>query len=97
MKETAVAFSDWEAIKLSYRLRKKNKEDQQAAVAKGFAKPWPEHGIEFDKKALKSMGYVSSEQTVLSGVKGYTFYKEDGSGRFLRSEMLVVQKMARKV
>ena len=62
-----------------------------------FAKPWPEHKIKFDTATIKEKGYVRSEQKTMGGVNGYCFYKEDGSNQFIRVEMLLVQKMARKL
>ncbi len=66
------------------------------AEASGFCEPWAEHSIEFDVDAVKAKGYVRSEQTTLGGVNGYNFYTADGSCRFIRQEMLVIQKMAKK-
>ncbi len=127
-----IAFSDWEAVKLSLKLRKEKREKKALDMASseetgkrevkgepyfeslkemplseteadkvfpkedGFADPWPGQNIEFVFDVIREKGFVSSEQTVLSGVKGYTFYKADGTGRFLRFEVLVAQKMARK-
>ncbi len=125
MEETAIAFSDWEAVRLSFRLkredRKKKKEEREEttviekagpdivpdfkktdipkAVPKetgDFAEPWPGQHLAFDLKVIREKGYVRSVRTTLSGVQGYTFYKEDGTGQFLRPEMLVIQKMAHK-
>lgn len=62
-----------------------------------FAKPWPEHKIKFDNKVIKEKGYVRSERKNMGGVNGYCFYKEDGSSRFIRVEMVLVQKMAFKI
>lgn len=62
-----------------------------------FAKPWPEHKIKFDTAAIRAKGYIRSEQKSMGGVNGYYFYKEDGSGQFIRFEILLVQKMAHKV
>ena len=62
----------------------------------GFCKPWPEHDIVFDIDRIKSRGYVSGEQSVLSGVKGYLFYKEDAKTTFFRPEALVSMRFAKK-
>ncbi len=64
---------------------------------KGFALPWPGQNIVFDLDVAREKGYVASEQTVLSGVKGYTFFNEDGTGRFMRPEMLITLKLAHKM
>ena len=76
----------------------KDKKPKKVRSSKGdFARPWPEHHIEFDVSAIKEGGYVRSEQQTLSGVNGYRFYTADGSSRFLRVEMLLLLKMAHKV
>ena len=62
-----------------------------------FAKPWPEHKIKFNIDTIKKMGYVKSEQKTMGGINGYSFFKEDGSDRFIRVETALVQKMARKI
>lgn len=61
-----------------------------------FASPWPEHDIVFDIEVIKSKGFVRSERTELSGIKGYTFYKEGASSQFIKMEMLLIQRMASK-
>ncbi len=121
IRDTAIAFSDWEAIRLSSLLRREERKRKRlekertaaaaeaAAVAEAasekpetprasgdFAGAWPGQRIIFDEAVIRKKGYVRSVQTVLSGVQGYTFYKEDGTGQFLRPEMLLVQKMAHK-
>ena len=62
-----------------------------------FASPWPEHNIVFDKDMIKAKGYVGVEQKTMDGYRGYRFCKADGTSRFMRVEMVIVQKMARKV
>lgn len=62
-----------------------------------FAEPWPEHSIEFDVTAVRAKGYVRSERKTMSGINGYCFYKSKGPGQFIRLEMLLIQKMAKKV
>lgn len=68
-----------------------------AAPASDFAEPWEEHSIEFDAETIKAKGYLRSERAVLGGVNGYNFYTADGSCRFIRQEMAVIQKLAKKV
>ena len=76
----------------------KEKKPKKSGLFKSdFAKPWPEHKIKFDTNAIKEKGYVRSEQKTMSGVNGYCFYKEDGSSQFIRVEMALIQKMARKL
>jgi len=62
----------------------------------GFATPWPEHNIEFDLDVLKKRGFVSCEQNVMSGIKGYNFYRADSTSTFFKVEMLVAMKYAKK-
>ena len=62
--------------------------------AEGFCEPWPEHKIVFSADKLKSRGYVSCKQTVLAGVKGYTFYKGDGSSAFMKLDNLLAMNYA---
>ena len=68
-----------------------------ARPAGGYAEPWPEHRIRFDPDAIRSRGYVSSERFELGGVKGYKFYKADGTDRFIKVEMLTMLRMATKI
>lgn len=58
--------------------------------------PWPEHSIEFDEDVIASKGYVRYEQAVLDGIRGYKFYKADRC-QFIRVEMVLIQKLARKI
>lgn len=62
-----------------------------------FATPWPEHRVEFDVAVIQSKGFVKSERETLSSVNGYRFYKLDGNSQFIRVEMLITLKMARKL
>lgn len=62
----------------------------------GFCKPWGEHSIEFDVERIKSRGFISGEQAVLAGVKGYNFYRSDSTATFFKLEMLLSMKYARK-
>ena len=66
-------------------------------AAGSFAAPWEEHAIEFDEAGIKAKGFVRSERASLGGVNGYNFYTADGTCRFIRQEMAVIQKLARKV
>lgn len=72
-------------------------EPERRESESSFASPWPEHRIRFDVDAIKGKGYVRSEQTVMNSVKGYTFYNAEGTGRFMREEMLLVIKFATRV
>lgn len=69
-------------------------ETRVSMVSPDFASPWSEHSIRFDIDAIKAKGFVRSEQTVMSSVKGYTFFDAAGNGRFFRVEMLVVLSLA---
>lgn len=73
------------------------KREKAPRIKKGFAKPWPEHNIKFDIDIIKGKGFVRSERTEMNAVKGYTFYKSDGSRQFIRVEMIIVMRMARKL
>lgn len=59
--------------------------------------PWPEHSIAFDADAIKSRGYARCERQVMNGVNGYNFVRADGGNRFIRPEIILLQKMARKI
>ena len=72
------------------------KREKTPRVKKGFAKPWPEHNIKFDVDVIKGKGFVRSERTEMNAVRGYTFYKADGTSRFIKVDMLVVLHMAIK-
>ncbi len=67
------------------------------ASAGDFAAPWPEHKIAFDRDALKAKGYVSSVRKTQDGINGYEFTQSDGIKRFIRAEMCVMLKIAKKV
>ena len=73
------------------------KREKTPRVKKGFAKPWPEHNIKFDVDVIKGKGFVRSERTEMNAVKGYTFYKADGTSQFIKAEMLIVLHMANRV
>ena len=75
---------------------KTSKKERAPRIKSGFAKPWPEHNIKFDVDFIKNKGFVRSEQTEMNGIKGYTFYKADGKGQFIRAEMLIVLHMAHR-
>ena len=63
----------------------------------GFAEPWPEHNIVFDEAALRAKDYVGSERKTMSGVNGYELVRTGGARQFLRVEMLVMLKMAKRI
>ena len=65
-------------------------------MAPAIAEPWEEHGITFSESGMSAKGYVRCERAEMSGVKGYNFYTADGSCRFIRPEMAVIQKLAVK-
>lgn len=70
------------------------KRDKAHRVKNGFAKPWPEHDIKFDTDVIKGKGFVRSERSEMNAIKGYTFYKADGTSQFIKADMLVVLHMA---
>lgn len=63
----------------------------------GFADPWPEHKIEFDTATIIAKGYVATVQKTMNGINGYEFIRANGNRQFIRVEMIIIQKMARKV
>lgn len=67
------------------------------SVEPGTATPWPEHHIEFDMDVIRAKGYVRFEQKSMGGVNGYNFIRSDGTSQFIRVEMVLIQKMAKKV
>lgn len=69
----------------------------KVAAPAAFGKPWPEHKIEFDRNILNRRGFVSCEQATLHSVKGYNFYRADGTATFFKQEMLVAMKYAKKL
>ena len=66
-------------------------------VETGFDSPWPEHNIEFDIEAIKARGFVNVKRDTMGGIKGYSFTKPDGTCQFIRVEMVIIQKMAKKL
>lgn len=68
----------------------------KTAAPEGFAEPWPEHDIALDLERLKSRAFISSENEVRDGIKGYKLYRSDGQSQFLRLEMLIALKYANK-
>ena len=58
--------------------------------------PWEGHNISIDFDVLKEKGYKKIERSEMSGVKGYKLIKNDDSNQFIRKEMLIVQKIAKK-
>lgn len=70
-----------------------------ASVVKdvGFDSPWVEHNIEFDMNAIKAHGFVGVKRDSMAGIKGYRFIKTDGNDQFIRAEMVIIQKMAKKL
>ena len=63
----------------------------------GFDSPWPEHGIEFDNDVIKARGFIGVKQDTMNGIKGYRFIKSDGNSQFIRIEMVLIQKLAKKL
>ncbi len=65
-------------------------------VEAGIAAPWPEHKIAFDESAVNAKGFIRVERDILGGVNGYRLFRPDGTNQFLRVEMVLVQKLAKK-
>ena len=62
-----------------------------------ICEPWEEHNIAFDEDMIRSKGYVSCQRSIMSGINGYEFTTADGSKRFIRVEMVLIQKLAHKL
>ena len=71
--------------------------ESHSSTIPSFAEPWEEHNIVFDEDGIKAKGFVRSERASLGGINGYNFFTADGSCRFIRAEMAIIQKLARKV
>ena len=63
----------------------------------GFDEPWPEHKIEFDKTVIESKGFVGLVRKNMNGVNGYEFIRSTGIRQFIRVEMILIQKMAKRI
>lgn len=62
-----------------------------------FAEPWPEHKITFDIEIIKKKGYTSSTTKTKNGIKGYEFIRRNGIPQFIVVDMLIIQKMAKRI
>jgi len=93
---TGMFFRVEQLIAMGYAT-KRSEAPRVAHVEAGFCEPWEEHRIAFDTDMIKRKGYVRAERTTISGVKGYNFFRSDGAKQFIKAEMLVVFKMARKI
>ena len=69
----------------------------RTAAPGGIAEPWPEHRIVFDEAVIRSKGFVSVDRQLLGGIKGYRFTRSDGNPQFMRVEIVLIQKLARKL
>ncbi|MCR5734165.1 MAG: protein kinase [Lachnospiraceae bacterium] len=76
-------------------VKKEDKTEDTCTTVK-CSEPWPEHHIVFDEDKIKEKGFVSVQQAVFQGVKGYRFKRADNSEQFIRVEMVLIQKMAVK-
>lgn len=92
---TTVFFRPETLVSMGYA-KKKGTIDPPPPGGK-FAPPWPEHKIRFDIDAIKAKGFVRSEQYTLNGIKGYNFIRADGKSQFILVEMVLIQKMAKKL
>lgn len=68
-----------------------------SAPVSAICEPWEEHNIAFDEDMIKSKGFVSCRRSIMSGINGYEFTTADGSTRFIRVEMVLIQKLAHKL
>lgn len=90
----STASSSDTLVEKSERL-KDRKSSERKRARNSFDAPWPEDNFELDISAIKSKGYVRLERGEYNSVKGYYFYNKDGTSRFIRSDMLVVLKLAK--
>lgn len=90
---TGTFFDVNKLVLMGYAIREKK---PAAPISEKFCKPWSEHSIVFDVDKIKQRGFVRSEQTVIAGVKGYTFTKADGKQQFIKIETILMFKMATK-
>ena len=58
--------------------------------------PWPEHGIVIDDKVMCEKGYIRIERCTRGDINGYLLYKEDGTSKFMRDNVLLLIKIAKK-
>ncbi|MCR4908876.1 MAG: protein kinase [Lachnospiraceae bacterium] len=86
-------FKEKDLIAMKYAVTHK---DTPKEPERGIAEPWEEHDITFDEEVIKAKGFVRVERDTLGGVRGYRFIRPDGTGQFLRVEMVIVQKLGKK-
>ena len=87
-----------------YNSGKKETLSKDDIIAKGYAKTavvswpesWPEHALVFEKEKLMTRGFVGGEQTIHGGVKGYKFFRPDGTETFFRVETLLGMRYAKR-
>lgn len=61
--------------------------------------PWPEHKVTFDKAVMDTKKIVKIERAAMNGVNGYnvTYGGEKTTVRFINVNMLIMQKIAKKI
>ena len=75
---------------------RKRKTDKPKRVAMGAFSPWPEHGIVIDDKVMHEKGYTRIERSTRGDINGYMLFKDDGSSKFMRDNVLLLIKIAKK-
>ena len=76
--------------------KEKDSEMPKRELPSGFCSPWEGHEFEWDREVLGSRGFIAGEKAEMVGVKGYIFFRKDGSSSFLKEDMLLAMKYAKK-
>lgn len=71
--------------------------DTPKGSTSSLPEPWHEHSIAFVPEVITAKGYVAAAKKTMNGINGYEFIRTDGTRQFIRVEMLIVQKMARRI
>jgi len=53
--------------------------------------------VMLDNDAIKAKGYIGFRRKNIGGVNGYKFIRSNGTRRFIRVEMAIIQKMAKNI
>ena len=111
-RSCTVVYSVFEYLSSYFRNKPKKKADgyvkKKASKAKTDSvkiekkrgdsfSPWEGHSISIDYDVLKEKGYKQIEKSEMSGIKGYKLIKNDGNCQFVKKEMLIIQRIAKKV
>ena len=72
-------------------------EEPKGSLDRDTVEKWPEHSIEFDFDAIKAKGFLGISKGTMNGTNGYYLDRPGGVRQFIRVEMLVALKMARRI